>query len=306
MDIKVISWNIRGLNAFERMVALKNLVMAQKCTICLIQDTKMMKMDHWVIQNILYDGEFDWMYFPSVGASGGLLTVWDKSKLVKEGERVRMNNISTLFTLKDNWDKLVVCNLYSPCEYTEREVFRKDLEEIKNWWEGPMCYGGDVNAVRSNEERNRGDGDSRNNNFLNNFIYNQELVDLPLLGGAFTWSDMQTDPLLCRLDRFMLIVGFDVMFPDDVQMTLARVISDHKPMLISKPGLACKPYFKFENGWIYHKQFKQLVEQWWGMMNFEGSASFIFFKKLQNLKYLLNNWSREEFGGVKREKNDLT
>lgn len=188
-----------------------------------------------------------------------------------------LNNISTLFTYKSNGSKLAVFNLYSPCDYNEREVFWKDMEELKNWWDGPFCYGGDMNAVRNSDERNRGKGDSRNTSFLNNFIYDQELVDFPLLGGAYTWSDMQANPLLCRLDRFFRSVDFDVMFPEAVQMDLTRVISDHKPiMLVTKPGIQCKPYFKFENGWIHHNDFLRKVEECWRMMKYEGAPSFVF------------------------------
>ncbi|XP_026428327.1 uncharacterized protein LOC113324223 [Papaver somniferum] len=133
------------------------------------------------------------------------------------------------------------------------------------------------------------------------------MVDLPLVGGAFTWFDMHEDPLLCRLDRFLLSVDFDILFPNAIQISLTRVISDHKPlMLVTKLGIKPKPYFIFENGWLVHKDFLKKVEEWWGVMEFQGQANFVFFKKLQNLKYFLKNWSREEFGGVKKEKLELT
>ncbi|XP_026416920.1 uncharacterized protein LOC113312385 [Papaver somniferum] len=273
------------------MTALKNLIFNQKCIVCMIQETKMKKMNKWLVKQLWYDADFDWDYLPSVGSSGnsgGMLTIWDSSKLV--------NNV-----------KWVVCNLYSPCDYNERTVFWEDLEEVRHWWGGPICFAGDWNAVRCDAERNRGEADSRNSNFLNNFIYNHELVDLPLVGGSFTWSDMHTDPLLCRLDRFLLSVDLDNMFNEAIQIALTRVISDHKPIrLVTKPNIQSKSYFKFENSWLSHKDFVKKVAEWWGMMEYQGQASFIFFKKLQNLKFFLKKWSMEEFGGIEKKKKELT
>ncbi|XP_026378383.1 uncharacterized protein LOC113272800 [Papaver somniferum] len=237
------------------------------------------------------------------GGSGGLLTIWNTNKLIRDDGRMSKNIIYNLFTQNTDGFKWVICNMYSPCEYNERALFWSDLDEVRHWWSGPICYAGDVNAVRCDEERNRGEGDSRNKDFLNNFITSHELVDLPLLGGVYTWSDMQVNPLLCRLNRFLLSMDMDLRFPAAIQLALTRVTSDHKPiMLMTKPDIMCKPYFKFENSWILHKDFLKKVEEWWRIMHFQEIPNFVFFKKLQNLK----NWSREEFGGVKREKVVLT
>ncbi|XP_026410160.1 uncharacterized protein LOC113305315 [Papaver somniferum] len=309
-DLKLISWNLRGMNAFDKILALKNLVLEQKCDVCMVQETKMIKMNQWMVRQIWYDAYFDWEYIPSTGTcgrSGGLLTIWNNNKLIKEGGRMGKNSISTLFSQKDDGFKWEICNMYSPCGYNERAVFWSDMEEVRNWWNGPICFAGGVNAVRCDEERNMGECDSRNTALLNNFITTQELVDLPLLGGAYTWSDMQVNPLLCRLDIFFLSVEMDLWFPAAIQVALTSVTSDHKPiMLVTKPNIDCKPYFKFENSWIMHKDILRKVEQWWGIMKFQRIPSFVFFKKLQNLKYFLKNWRREEFGGVKKEKDGLT
>ncbi|XP_026428108.1 uncharacterized protein LOC113323977 [Papaver somniferum] len=242
----------------------------------------------------------------SSGNSGGLLSIWNKNKVVKENERMGINNITTVFTSKLKGDKWAVCNLYSPCGYNERADFWNELK-VRNWWKGPICFAGDMNDVRNDEERNKGEADSRNNSFLNNFIMSQELIGLALVGGAFTWSDMQKDPLLCRLGKFLLSVEMDVLIPHSIQIALTSVIYDHRPiMLVTKPNFMCKPNFKFENGWLLHKDFFKKVKEWWDVMEYQGQASFVFFKKLQYLKYFLKNWSRVEFGSVKRVKVDLT
>lgn len=91
---------------------------------------------------------------------------------------------------------------------------------------------GDVNSVRSDAERNKPEGDTRNMNFLNNFISDQEMIDLPLNGSSFTWSNKHDDPFLCILDRCLVCTSFDVKFRDASQTALVRSISDHNSLFL--------------------------------------------------------------------------
>ncbi|XP_026441443.1 uncharacterized protein LOC113340523 [Papaver somniferum] len=130
---------------------------------------------------------------------------------------------------------------------------------------------------------------------------------LHAIGGAYTWSNNQAEPLLCRLDRFLFSVDFDEAFPNALQIALTRTISDHNPIIIvTCPSIGSKPYFKLEKSWIEHKDFKDKVKLWWETMVFNGSASSIFFLNLQNLKYFIKKWRLLEFGAVRREKQLLT
>jgi hypothetical protein len=44
-------------------------------------------------------------------------------------------------------------------------------------------------------------------------ISNKVLIDLPLLGGAFTWSISHDPPLWSRIDRFLVSLEWEVLFP---------------------------------------------------------------------------------------------
>lgn len=86
------------------------------------------------------------------------------------------------------------------------------MEDVRKWWNRPLCIAGDMNAVRTDEERNIGDVDTRNNALQNNYIMNEQLVDQPLIGSSFTWSNNHADPLLCRLDRFLFSLDLTQFF----------------------------------------------------------------------------------------------
>ncbi|XP_026440592.1 uncharacterized protein LOC113339560 [Papaver somniferum] len=156
-------------------------------------------------------------------------------------------------------------------------------------------------------ERNRGDGDSRNTAMLNTYILENELIDQPLIGGAFTRSKNQVNLLLCRLDRFLFSHDYEEAFPNALQVVLTRTISDHNPILvITEPVMPSKPYFKVDRVWIEHKDFVQKVKLWWESLTYSGSASTRFFLKLQNLKHLIEARKKLEFGHISRNKNELT
>lgn len=98
------------------------------------------------------------------------------------------------------------------------------MNEVRRWWTGPSCIGGDMNAVRPTKERNRGEGDSGNIALLNNYILEHESIDQPLIGGSFTWSNNHSNPLLCRLNRFLFSHDFKQAFPNALQVVLTSTV----------------------------------------------------------------------------------
>jgi endonuclease/exonuclease/phosphatase family metal-dependent hydrolase len=115
-------------------------------------------------------------------------------------------------------------------------------------WEAPWCIGGDFNIVRFPSERSNDSNYSTAMMELSDFIAEQGLVDIPLVGGQFTWSNNQEDEIWSRIDRFLISPSWEDHYPEVVQRRLSRVCSDHFPLMLecgdSRGG---KKYFKFEN-----------------------------------------------------------
>ena len=61
---------------------------------------------------------------------------------------------------------------------------------------------GDFNFIRKPDDRNKPGGDINNMLLFNEAISKLGLIELPLKGRKYTWSNMQQDPLLERLDWF--------------------------------------------------------------------------------------------------------
>jgi hypothetical protein len=91
-------------------------------------------------------------------------------------------------------------NVYGPCKGQARDDFVQwlhdlDIPPYEHW-----LLLGDFNFIRSIDNRNK-PGDDMNDIFLfNSIISHLGLIELPLKGRRFTWSNMQENPLLEQLD----------------------------------------------------------------------------------------------------------
>jgi hypothetical protein len=60
---------------------------------------------------------------------------------------------------------------------------------------------GDFNFIRSPHDRNKPGSNINDMLTFNDFIREQNITELPLKGRTFTWSNLQDNPLLEKLDR---------------------------------------------------------------------------------------------------------
>jgi hypothetical protein len=74
-------------------------------------------------------------------------------------------------------------------------LYELQISDNENW-----LLIGDYNFYRSPTDRNKEGGNIDDMFTFNNIIRSHNLVDLPLTGATYTWSNMQSDPLLERLD----------------------------------------------------------------------------------------------------------
>ncbi|PNX89483.1 cytochrome p450, partial [Trifolium pratense] len=79
--MKIVSWNIRGLGGLEKRKEVCKLVGDLKPFILCLQETKLQRCDVLLCSNLWGNSSHGFSYRPSVGASGGLLTLWDSSEV---------------------------------------------------------------------------------------------------------------------------------------------------------------------------------------------------------------------------------
>ena len=78
----VLSWNIRGINSDAKLLALRNAIDTSGCSVLCIQETKRESFDLAFIKTFCPKRFDKFVFSPSVGASGGIITIWNSSVFV--------------------------------------------------------------------------------------------------------------------------------------------------------------------------------------------------------------------------------
>lgn len=116
--------------------------------------------------------------------------------------------------------------------------------------------------VRYVNEKSSGGRTTTSMRTFNEFIQDTELKDLDLLNAQFTWSNFREEAVCRRLDIFLFSVGWEEIFPNVRQKTLARVISDHCPIELDTNKVKWGPNpFRFENMWLQHLDLRNKFKQ---------------------------------------------
>ena len=75
MNLKIVSWNVRGLNDRDKHLRVRNLIQLWKADVVCLQETKLGEVDRSIIKSIWGCPHLDWLSLGSNGASGGILLI---------------------------------------------------------------------------------------------------------------------------------------------------------------------------------------------------------------------------------------
>ncbi|XP_058746654.1 uncharacterized protein LOC131619586 [Vicia villosa] len=130
------------------------------------------------------------------------------------------------------------------------------------------------------------------------FIGRMGVVDIPCVGGKFTWFKAN-GKAMSRLDRFLVSRNLMDMWGVIDQRIGKRDISDHVPIQLFSGNLNWGPKpFKFNNSWFKHEKFKSFIQAEWPKLKVHGRGDFVWLEKLKRLKLILRKWNREIFGWI--------
>lgn len=152
---------------------------------------------------------------------------------------------------------------------------------------------GDFNYIRSPENRNKPGGNAHDMFTFNDFVREQHLTELPIKGRRYTWSNMQHDPLLEQLDWFFTSLNWTSSFPNTMIKPLGKPISDHIPCtVVIQTKIPKSKIFRFENYWLAHPGFLEVVELAWAKPVKIGNAASVLCQKFKILRQALKRWSK--------------
>lgn len=124
----------------------------------------------------------------------------------------------------------------------------KDLDEAKHFGGENWIVGGDFNMVLKREERSGNILSSTIADGFSDAIDGLGLMDMPLTGGRWTWSNQRASPYWSRIDRFLIYTRFIPLLNEVIQNLLQRPISAHFPLCLVDDGIQWGPIpFRLDN-----------------------------------------------------------
>ncbi|XP_038991751.1 uncharacterized protein LOC120115050 [Hibiscus syriacus] len=194
----------------------------------------------------------DFVFAPAEGASGGLVSLWDRKLLEVSCSLIQRRFIAIKGKLVSANKEIGVINVYGPNSQGERREFFETLKSIISSWCIPVIVGGDFNSVRWQSERIGAHDYASASRIFEEFIFACDLVEVPNIGSSFTWFRGGGNAIASRLDRFLISTEIYNMLPQLVQFSLPRGLSYHKPIVLKekRSNKVSRP-FKWFNSWAY-------------------------------------------------------
>jgi len=84
--------------------------------------------------------------------------------------------------------------------------------------------------TRFTEERQGCVGNLNDMDSFNDLICELALIDIPLEGRSFTWSNKRDIPMFAKLDRYLISEAWDDNFPLSTCNALSNTLFDHRPI----------------------------------------------------------------------------
>lgn len=269
------SYNIiwRGLSSKKKKISY--LLKSSKVVICFLQETKLTTFDEPMARSIL----------------------WEKSSLSVNYSFTGPSFVGINVDWKGSSCNLV--NIYAACRGLDhRKMWRRMVELKRSRINVEWCLGGDFDVVCNREERLGGgvSYNSRDMEEFKNFIEEMDVIDIPSVGGKFTWYK-DNGKAMIRLDIVFLSSNMIEIWNVLHQRICEREVSDHTPLWLKCGVLDWGPkLFRFNNAWLKHEDFRKFNMEEWANLEVAGRGDFVLIEKIKELKSGLRVWNPEVFG----------
>lgn len=266
----IISWNLRGLNARIKKSQLRKLISRQDPKFVFIQETKIEHFSPLTIKTIWNADDIDWLFTPSTGNSGGLLSMWKPEYFKLMSQKVENNWIALYGEIPSINFRGVLVNLYNPVCRISRSNVWQSLSEYWNEMQSPMLVIGDFNEVLGPNDRGSSAFSHSGVNDFKIFIHQTHLMEISASDGWFTWF---SGNLKSKLDRLFVNPEWISKFPSLHISVHKRNLSDHCPIIVKSEDLDWGPRpFRFQNCWLSHPGCMQIVKGVWSSHSLDGFA----------------------------------
>ncbi|GMI87151.1 hypothetical protein HRI_002384400 [Hibiscus trionum] len=186
-----------------------------------------------------------------------------------------------------------------------RETFM-ELSEVMVRFGGSWVVAGDFNTIRSHEEKVGFSFNKSSMRALDFFIDSNGLIDIPLSGAMFTWSNFRESATQCRLDRLLVSSDILQLLPNMKKEALPKSISDHNPILAKVGKFESGPRpFNIFNHWLKDVSFNAMLKGSFDKLRGSGINNILRGSKVFIKKWVSKKRSRCRKTRIKELENEI-
>lgn len=143
-------------------------------------------------------------FIQATGIIEGIIMAWDSSKV--SGSLIHSEVFSLTVEFTSRLDSLTwrCTAVYEPNSQSLRIDFWNKIRYVRSLSSTTWVLCGDFNTVISLNDINRGYPNLGSLALVQTLLNDLSLLDPPLHGWGFTWTNSQADPIWTHLDRFLL------------------------------------------------------------------------------------------------------
>lgn len=242
----------------------------------------------------------NWIRVEAIGFSGGIWFFWN------EGLDIQVIYTHPQFVvtkIKENnktWNAIFVDA--SPDQQVREKLWRDLRGGLLNLQDAWVAVG-DFNAVtKSNEVSNPTTFNQRRCKGINEWMFEENLVDLGYTGPIFTWMRGKDSDTFkgARLDRALSTIEWINMFPKVTVKHLPFIKSDHALILVRLDNKQEEKVrsFKFQAAWMTHPEFNDKIKEIW-----KDSESA--YNNVKRIASVLKEWNSRCFGNIHKRNNRI-
>ncbi|GLJ56609.1 hypothetical protein SUGI_1239030 [Cryptomeria japonica] len=299
--MKVVSWNVRGLNSPNKRRIVKRCISSYSPKLALLQETKLGNEDLASFGKQL--GFRMIKGAPTNGASGGLSIIWDPQNIIFSLMESHCNWMSGRVTILKHYLDLVIINVYGPILNEDKKRVWEETENFSSNLNQLCILGGEFNAILHYHEKQGGLGKNSHASLdFVDWIHHRGMIEINMVKEAFTWNNQKLgfSKIAEKLDRFF-VMGNLINFSYTLEASILPFSgSDHFPIqlgIMGKVGPKICP-FKFENMWLKDDNILKLLKEWWNVAEVFGFGIYKVVNKLKIIKQKLIHWNKEHFGNI--------